>query len=259
MLKVKAYVLPELNYFRELGKKFGFQTLPLILRSETCAILRAVMKKEKSASKTTLQERGSRQAFNKGTYPAGRKISINSGRRGGKKSLSWYRVDNKWFPVGIFDGDQSYSVNSSKIISDGIKDAFAQDFNANRRSAKERRKKFGDARGSTAQLYQSAMKKVAEPTDKVDTSASSYIQKARRLDNKNTMDLVSVNKRRIGNTNYSVRTEIDSVILSKNGAQWRLNQALANRQRYFQRAFRAGWVNDASFFAKTFNKIKVTK
>jgi len=258
MLTIKTNLQNEKNFYYELGKKYGADTVPMILRSECVAILRAVLKKEKSASSSQLKEIGSRRAFNRFNYPNDEKISINSGRRGGQKNLSWFRLNNKWLPLAVYDGDKSYSESTKKIISDDAKLQFKLQFNSAVRSSRENRKKFAESRGSTAQLWQTAMKKVAEPNDNLDTSASSYIQRAKRLDNKSTSDLVRVTKRGNGKR-YSIFGEIDSVILSKNGANFRLAVAIANRQRFFKMAFTKGWVNDAKFFSKTFGgKIKIT-
>ena len=243
---------PATRYLTDLRIRFSKKTMPSIIRGEGIAILKSVIRKQKSAKVSKLAEVGKRKGYNNTTV-GDVKLSLNSGLRGGKKNLAWFRINGKWVAGGLWDGN--HDINPINNTADRI-DSFRKLFENGKQKAKSESNIQKRTRGSTAQNWLVGIEQLTEGAENTTSDIRSYIKSAVRRDGKKP----SVNTRKgfIGSHgNYKIIVDFNSSIISKTGGEFKLRMAMLSRSSYWRRAISNGWVKDANFLKRTYPSISV--
>ena len=256
---VKINTKPLENYFERLSTRWGKQQMPLIVQGETVKILMTCVKKQKSAKIKTLTRSGLLRGYNRSSGSGDEFISINTGKKKGRKDLVWYSYKNNegkrvYKPVGKWNENTTLPAHNLKAgnLSNDRLDNYKTKWAELSSIAKIESNKARNSRGSTAKSWYEIITRITKTPPKI----ASYIIKAKRRDGKSGLGNASMGFSR--KNQYNITATNSSGLAIKTGGQKLVNFAISSRRAFWNRAFKNGWDKNTKFVSSNAPFIKLS-
>lgn len=255
MIKVETKGLElKRRYVNDLQNVFARSEIPRVIRNETIRILIRLAKREKKATKSKLAKEGRRVGINKTGYTGDESLSVNSGRRGGRRGFAWVRIKTKsgnvFIPAGKWDGNKSIA-NIGKVEDVLLMNLLQQA----KKDMNLQKKIYEETQGSVAKSWLVLAQNIWNSGD-IDPDRGNKINKAKKKNRKPYLTTATEFKTK---NSYKLLGTITSPVLKKNGGQARVDFEYQKRALFLRRAIKNGWLKQADFQRRNLGGIYVTR